>query len=138
MIFEIMPTGMIIPIYKVESVCAQPYFKLSDRIVSIYTLTLYTINIYYTYVEYKTIRIYGFMTSFRKKSTIVNIPRIIVRHATLLSRYLFQWLIKRSSWFIFRCAASYTSNARHSYTMRSIIATMRNTFRLTIDCLCIN
>lgn len=113
MIFEIMPTGLIIPIYKVESVCAQPYLKSADRIVFLYTFTFYTINIYYTYVEYKKIRIYGFMTSFRKKSTIFNVPRIIVRHATLLTRYLYKWLIKRSSWFIFRCAASYTSNARH-------------------------
>lgn len=82
MIFEIMPTGLIIPIYKVESVCAQPCFTSSDRIVFLYTLTLYTINVYYTYVEYKKIRIYGLMKSFRKKSTMVNVPRIIVRHFT--------------------------------------------------------
>lgn len=79
MTFEIMPTGLIIPIYKVESVCAQ---SCSDRIVFLYTLTLYTINVYYTYVEYKKIRIYGLMNSFWKKSTTVNVPRIIVRHFT--------------------------------------------------------
>lgn len=82
MIFEIMPTGLIIPIYNVDSTCAQPCFTSSGLIVFICALALYTINIYYTYVEYRKIQIYGFIKSFQKKITIINVSRIIVSHFT--------------------------------------------------------
>lgn len=82
MIFEIMPTGLIIPIYKVESTCAQSCFTSSGPIVFICSLTLYTINIYYTYVECRKMQIYGFVKSLRKKVTIINVTRIIVSQFT--------------------------------------------------------